>query len=207
MNEVEPIPVDSGVAKNTITELDDNANAVASSSAAQVTSVQKKEKQTKKPFRLEPTDMTPAKPPLGNKGLPWALNTIATVTRLLNKGVQGTKKLVEGSTDLTAQAVGGVGHLGNGFIDGVQNVIDKGADRTLNRFIGWMDATNSYRKGLSGMTAKPEDRAHSVTFTTSSNAPLTTFKSVGDLVSSYLPSGASSVSLPEITSIDLSKLW
>lgn len=150
--------------------------------------------------------MTPTEPAaLGNVGFPLALNTIAMAARLLNGGVRGTKALIAGSTDLTAQALGGARRAGNGLFDSVQGAINKGADRTLNRVSSWMDTTNTYRKGLSGTTAKPEDRGHRITITTDSNAPVKTFS---DFISNYLPSGASSTSLmPEITSIDLSKLW
>lgn len=202
---MDPMPSDLGITENTLTELDANVNAIAPSSTEPVLSDQIDEGQTKKPFKLQPTSMTPTEPALDNARFPWALNTIAATARLLNGGVRGTKALIEGSTDLTTQALGGVRRAGNGLIDGVQGAINKGADRTLNRVSGWMDTTNTYRKGLSGTTAKPEDRGHSVTITTHSKAPV---KSFNDFFSKYLPSGTSSTSfMPEITSIDMSKLW
>lgn len=154
---------------------------------------------------LEPTEMEPpSRPPLGNGSLPWSLNPVALAARLLNRGVRGTKRLVEGGTSLTARAVGGVSQLGAGVIDGVQNAIDRGADSTLSRVSGWVDATDKYRKGLSGVTAKAPDQGHSITISTDSGTPLQTFN---DFVNSYLSPGTASDSMPGITGIDLSKLW
>lgn len=142
---------------------------------------------------------------LGNLGVPTATSTVGLLANMLSSGVKGLKNVVDGGSDLTKRALNGVGSLNNATIDTVQNAIDGGAVRTLKRVASWTETMDMYRRALSGSVKKDADKAHSITITTSSSAPVDVMSKFWN---KYTPGGgSSSTPLPEITSIDFSQLW
>ncbi|XP_065224628.1 uncharacterized protein LOC135848618 [Planococcus citri] len=118
-------------------------------------------------------------------------------------GADGLKSVVQTGTDLGSTSMDQVSMLQDRVIDSTQNAITRGTQKSLDNIVPMMSRLDTYRRSFSGGTKANADKAHSITITTSSDAPI---NSMYSFAKDFMPAGASgSSALPPITSIDFSK--
>lgn len=133
----------------------------------------------------------------------FARAPIAALAGIMKAGTDGMKTVVKTGTDVGSTTIDQAGSYNNRFIDFTQDGIQQVTGTTVGSMLPLMSTLDTFRRSFSGNTKSNAGKAHSITVTTESDAPI---NSMYSFMNEYMPTGGSpgSSALPPITSVDMS---